>query len=221
MKRIQLEPVVTNRASQVEQVVEAGHGGGQAEHAVAAPVVSHGTLHGHHGYGKCDADADAGHYGYAAAPLAVSAPVCNSVPVKQCKNIPVHTPRRIAKTVCATHVDVTTIKDCKEVITTQCSQTSQKVATHSYVVGHDTKAEPSVVVAHAHVAPPAVAVAAPAVAVVGHGHGHSVAVVHRGCRDGRDVRAEPGYQLGDGQGGCLGSCVSVLSSILCCLVSQT
>ena len=127
----------------------------------------------------------------------------------------VHTPRRIAKTVCATHVDVTTIEDCKEVITTECSQTSQKVATHSHVVGHDTKVEPSAVVAHAHVAPPAVAVAAPAVAVVGHGHGHSVAVaghavaghavaghavVHRGCRDGRDVRAEPGYQLGDGRG---------------------
>ena len=93
-------------------------------------------------------------------------------------------------------------------------------------MGPDTGVEPSTVVAHAHVASPAVRVAAPAVAVVGHGHGHSVAVaghavVHRGCRDGRDVRAEPGYQLGDGQGGCLGSCVSVLSSILCCLVSQT
>ena len=112
-------------------------------------------------------------------------------------------------------------------------------------MGHDTGVEPSAVVAHAHVASPAVKVAAPAVAVVGHGHGHSVAVagqehcvavaghavaghavaghavVHHGCRDRRDVRAEPGYQLGDGRGGSLGPCVSVLSSILCCLVSQT
>ena len=100
-------------------------------------------------------------------------------------------------------------------------------------MGHDTGAEPSAVVAHAHVASPAVRVAAPAVAVAGQEHGvavaghavagHAVAghaVVHHGCRDRRDVRAEPGYQLGDGRVGCLGPCVSVLSSILCCLVSQ-
>ena len=93
-------------------------------------------------------------------------------------------------------------------------------------MGGEPGVGPSAVVVRAHVVAPAVAVATSAVAIVGHGHGHSVAVaghavVHRGCRDGRDVRAEPGYQLGDGQGGCLGSCVSVLSSILCCLVSQT
>ena len=38
MKRIQLEAVVANRASQVEQLVQAGGGGGQVEHAAAAPV---------------------------------------------------------------------------------------------------------------------------------------------------------------------------------------
>merc|ERR1711874_478981 len=99
--------------------VAAGHGHAVVAHghAVAAPVHSHGAV-GH--YGKRDADAEP----------AVSAPVCNSVPVKQCKDVPVSTPRKVAKTVCATHVDITTIGDCKEIITTQCSQTSQKVATH-------------------------------------------------------------------------------------------
>merc|ERR1712179_824149 len=151
--------------------VAAGHGHAVVAHghAVAAPVRSHGAV-GH--YGKRDADAepaadadaeaDAG-YGYAHAAPVVSAPVCNSVPVKQCKEVPVSTPRKVAKTVCATHVDVTTIEDCKEIITTQCSQTSQKVATHSAVVGHDTKVGPAAVVAtHGHV----------------HGHpvaGHAVA----------------------------------------------
>lgn len=161
---------------------------GHAGHGV---VRSHGAIgHGHVGYGKREADAepeadaeaiadpeadaDAGYgygYGYAAHPKAVSAPVCNSVPVKQCKEVPVHTPRKVAKTVCATHVDVTTVEDCKEVITTQCSQTSQKVAHHSAVVGHDTKVGPAAVVAtHGHAA---VAVAAPV--AVGYGHGHAVA----------------------------------------------
>merc|ERR1712212_740660 len=62
-------------------------------HPVAAPVRSHGAVghHGHH-FGKRDADAepapdadpeaDPG-YAYASSPV-VSAPVCNSVPVKQC-----------------------------------------------------------------------------------------------------------------------------------------
>merc|ERR1712212_521792 len=171
--------------------VAAGHGHAVVAHghAVAAPVHSHGAV-GH--YGKRDADAepdadadaeaDAG-YGYAHAAPVVSAPVCNSVPVKQCKDVPVSTPRKVAKTVCATHVDVTTIEDCKEIITTQCSQTSQKVATHSAVVGHDTKVGPAAVVAtHGHVHGHAVAghavaahpVAGHAVAghaVAGHAHG--------------------------------------------------
>ena len=43
--------------------------------------------------------------------------------------------RRVARTVCAVHVDVTTIEDCEEVITTQCSQTQQSVAHASSVVG--------------------------------------------------------------------------------------
>ena len=74
---------VTHGHAHAVAVAAPAHG-----HAVAAPVVSHSTLHGHHGYGGRDADTDAGHYDYAAAPVAVSAPVCGSVPVRQCKNIP-------------------------------------------------------------------------------------------------------------------------------------
>ena len=43
--------------------------------------------------------------------------------------------RRVARTVCAVHTDITTIEDCEEVITTKCSQTQQSVAHASNVVG--------------------------------------------------------------------------------------
>ena len=82
-------------------------------------------------------------------------------------------------------------------------------------MGHDTGVEPSAVVAHAHVAPPAVRVAAPAVAVVGHGHGHSVAVAGHAVAG----HAVAGHAVV--HRGCLGPCVNVWSSILCRLVSQT
>merc|ERR1712128_192009 len=92
----------------------------------------------HAGYGKreadaeadADADADAayGTHGYAvASPVAVSPPVCNSVPVTQCNKVPVDTPRKVCKTVCKTITDITTIEDCKETITTQCTQQSVNV----------------------------------------------------------------------------------------------
>merc|ERR1711937_616873 len=101
---------------------------------------------------------------------------------------PVSTPRKVAKTVCATHVDVTTIEDCKEVITTQCSQTSQKVATHSAVVGHDTKVGPAAVVAtHGHVhGHPVAGHAVTAHPVAGHAvAGHAVAAhAHGGVYHG-------------------------------------
>merc|ERR1712106_223042 len=102
---------------------------------------------------------------------------CQSVPVKKCENVPVSVPRKVAKTVCAIHVDVTTVEDCKEVITTQCSQTSQKVAHHSAVVGHDTRVGPAAVVAtHGHAAVAAPVVAGHGIAVAGHavaGHAHT------------------------------------------------
>jgi len=112
-----------------------------------------------------EAEADAGHYGYA-APAAVSAPLCESVPVKKCNKVPVSTSRKVPKTVCKTVVDITTIQDCEEVITTECKQVSTKVAKTSAVIGTDTKVGPAEVVAHAPVA------AAPLVA--GYG-GYSLA----------------------------------------------
>merc|ERR1719422_2440822 len=119
---------------------------------------------GYAGYGKRDAEADAGHYGYS-APVAVSSPKCASVPVKKCNKVPVSTPRKVGRTVCKTVVDITTIEDCQETITTECKQVSTKVAHSSAVVGHDTKVGPAEVVAHAAVAPAvAVAPAAPVVA---------------------------------------------------------
>merc|ERR1719347_852635 len=130
------------------------------------------------GYGKreaeadADADADAG-YGYA-SPVATSAPICNSVPVRTCNKVPVSTPRKVAKTVCKEVVDVKIIKDCTETVSTACTQQSVQQSHSSAVVGTDTRVGPEAVVAThgtvavGAVAAPAVAVAAaPAVAVGG------------------------------------------------------
>merc|ERR1712215_249723 len=132
-------------------------------HAVAAPAVAvghavGGLAVGGAGYGigavgppwkreaEADADAEAdASYGYGVAgyvaPVAkqVSAPVCNSVPEKRCNKVPHSTPRKVARTVCDTVVDVTTIEDCHETVTRVCQQTSTSHAAHSAVVGHDTK----------------------------------------------------------------------------------
>merc|ERR1711964_926279 len=122
------------------------------------------------GYGKREAEADAG-YGYA-SPVATSAPLCNSVPVRTCNKVPVSTPRKIAKTVCKEVVDIKIIKDCTDTISTTCTQQSVQQSHSSAVVGADTRVGPEAVVAtHGTVAvgvaaAPAVAVAAaPAVAV--------------------------------------------------------
>merc|ERR1712025_721315 len=119
-----------------------------------------------------DADADAG-YGYA-SPVATSAPICNSVPVRTCNKVPVSTPRKVAKTVCKEVVDVKIIKDCTETVSTTCTQQSVQQSHSSAVVGADTRVGPEAVVAThgtvavGAVAAPAVAVAAaPAVAVGG------------------------------------------------------
>merc|ERR1712212_818761 len=91
------------------------------------------------------ADAEGANYGYSAGHTK-SAPVCTSVPQKMCKNVPIDTPRKVKKTLCKTVVDIDIIEDCKEVITTHCEQTSQKVAHHSSVVGHDSRVGPTEVV---------------------------------------------------------------------------
>merc|ERR1712212_724566 len=91
------------------------------------------------------ADAEGANYGYSAGHTK-SAPVCTSVPQKMCKKVPIDTPRKVKKTLCKTVVDIDIIEDCKEVITTHCEQTSQKVAHHSHVVGHDSRVGPTEVV---------------------------------------------------------------------------
>merc|ERR1712198_402821 len=117
---------------------------GVASHPVAvahaAPVAVAGVAHA--GYGKREADAES-------APVVKAAPICESVPVKKCNKVPVSTPRKVGRTVCKTVVDITTIEDCTETITTERKQVSTKVAHSSAVVGHDTKVGPAEVVAHA------------------------------------------------------------------------
>merc|ERR1711974_397275 len=101
------------------------------------------------GYGKreaeADADADAG-YGYA-SPVATSAPLCDSVPVRTCNKVPVSTPRKIAKTVCKEVVDIKIIKDCTDTVSTTCTQQSVQQSHSSAVVGADTRVGPEAVVA--------------------------------------------------------------------------
>merc|ERR1712106_611986 len=129
--------VATGVAASAERVVSYGH-------ISSGTGSSYGSYGGSSSYGKRESDADAG-YGYSSGHTK-SAPLCTSVPQKMCKQVPIETPRKVKKTLCKTVVDVTTIEDCKEVITTHCEQTSQKVAHHSAVVGHDTRVGPASVV---------------------------------------------------------------------------
>jgi len=165
------EEVITTKCEQVSTQTRHSSGVvGQdskivATGVIASPerVVSHGHIssnvgasygsYGSSSYGKREAeaeaepkaDADAANYGYKSG-LAKSAPICHSVPQKMCNKVPVNNSRKVKKTVCKTVVDIDIIEDCKEVITTHCEQTSQKVAHHSAVVGHDTRVGPPAVV---------------------------------------------------------------------------
>merc|ERR1712215_303366 len=127
----------------VVSTVGAGAVVGGVVGGVAAPAVAVG-------YGKreaeadADADADAG-YGYA-SPVATSAPLCNSVPVRTCNKVPVSTPRKIAKTVCKEVVDIKIIKDCTDTVSTTCTQQSVQQSHSSAVVGSDSKVGLSAVV---------------------------------------------------------------------------
>merc|ERR1711999_45497 len=116
-----------------------------------------------------EAEADA-HYGAVIAPVAVVSapvvvtthepvksagyPVCNSVPVKTCDRIPTSTPRKVARTVCDTVVDVTTIEDCTETVTKHCQHTSSSSSSSSKVVGSHSKVVTNALHAVAHPAVP-------------------------------------------------------------------
>merc|ERR1712121_503882 len=105
------------------------------------------------GYTKRDADADAGFAaGIVAAntgvsPVSTSAPICRSVPVRTCNKVPVNRPRKVAKTVCKTVVDIKIIKDCTDTISTTCSQQSVQQSHSSAVVGTNSRDGPYAVVA--------------------------------------------------------------------------
>merc|ERR1711970_1193463 len=150
-------------------------GYGAVAHGAVAPVAAHAVWK-READAEADADADAAYAHAYASPVATSAPVCTSVPVKQCNNVETPVPRTVVKKVCKEVIDIQIIEDCTETITTECTQTQTTQQHSSAVVGHDTKVGPSAVVATAHAAPavavhaaPAVAVhAAPAVAVAGH-----------------------------------------------------
>ena len=102
---------------------------------------------------KAEAEADA-HYGGVAlisAPVVVAShpvvvasppssgyPVCNSVPEKTCERVPTSTPRKVARTVCDTVVDVTTIEDCIETVTKHCQHTSSSTSSNSKVVAKES-----------------------------------------------------------------------------------
>jgi len=106
------------------------------------------------GYTKRDADADAGFAaGIVAAntgvsPVSTSAPICRSVPVRHCNQVPVNRPRKVAKTVCKTVVDIKIIKDCTDTISTTCSQQSVQQSHSSAVVGTNSRDGPYAVVAN-------------------------------------------------------------------------
>jgi len=118
---------------------------------------------------EADADADA-HYGAVIAPVAVVSapvvvtthepvksagyPVCNSVPEKTCERIPTSTPRNVARTVCDTVVDVTTIEDCTETVTKHCQHTSSSTSSSSKIVGSHSQVVASPLNAVPHPAVP-------------------------------------------------------------------
>jgi len=100
----------------------------------ADPYYGNYGRRGYGGYGH-------GHVVAHVAPVkaVVAPPVCDSVPEKKCVDVPVSTPRKVARTVCDTVVDVTTIEDCHETVTKTCQQSHTKTSSHSAVVGHETK----------------------------------------------------------------------------------
>merc|ERR1711974_352878 len=92
-----------------------------------------------YGLGKREADAEPG-YGVSTGPR------CHNKNARQCHKTPKQHSRKIPRKVCKTIVDTTYIEQCKNIVTTHCQETSQKVHHSSHVVGHDSK-----VVAHGSV----------------------------------------------------------------------
>merc|ERR1712055_95909 len=82
---------------------------------------------------KAESKADAGHY------KSVSAPLCTSVPEKQCKQRELVTPKKVCHEEFDEIVDTTYTEHCTEVVTTECKQIAQHTSHSSAVVGQDSK----------------------------------------------------------------------------------
>merc|ERR1712168_985309 len=68
-----------------------------------------------------------------------SAPVCNETPVRECKPRHIENPRKVCQTVYDTHEDTVVTEHCEEIVTTQCTQTSQSASQNSEVVDQFTR----------------------------------------------------------------------------------
>merc|ERR1719376_1323939 len=64
-----------------------------------------------------------------------------------CNQVPVNRPRKVAKTVCKTVVDIKIIKDCTDTVRTTCTQQSVQHSKSSAVVGSNSRDGPYAVVA--------------------------------------------------------------------------
>merc|ERR1712013_338054 len=178
--------------------VVTGCGGNGAGGLIGAGGLSVGTGYagGLTGYGK--RDADAGFTGGVAvantgvSPVSTSAPICRSVPVRHCDQVPVNRPRKVARTVRKTVVDIKIIKDCTDTVSTTCSQSSVRQSQSSAVVGTNSHDGPYAVVAE-H-------------GTVAVGGASSPAVVGAGVAGG--VATAAGY----GVGGVIGNAVGVIGN---------
>jgi len=150
-------------------------------------------------------DADAGFTGGVAvantgvSPVSTSAPICRSVPVRHCDQVPVNRPRKVARTVCKTVVDIKIIKDCTDTVSTTCTQSSVQQSQSSAVVGTNSHDGPYAVVAE-H-------------GTVAVGGASSPAVVGAGVAGG--VATAAGYGVGGvigNAGGVIGNAVGVIGN---------
>merc|ERR1712236_182857 len=89
-------------------------------------------------YIKRDAEAEADPSGHITGGYS-SAPVCNETPVRECKPRQIENPRKVCQTVYDTHEDTVVTEHCEEIVTTQCTQTSQSATQHSGVVDQHTR----------------------------------------------------------------------------------
>merc|ERR1712215_575544 len=119
-------------------------------------------------YIKRDAEAEADPSGHITGGIS-SAPVCNETPVRECKPRHIENPRKVCQTVYDTHEDTVVTEHCEEIVTTQCTTTSQSATQHSEVVDQFTRlVETGVPRAIDHSAHAVVGHAVAGPAVVGH-----------------------------------------------------